>query len=134
MNKSNGFTLLEVVVVIVIAGVLAAMLTAFIGPTIARSVNPIIMVQEQGDLNQAMEKIVEEYKDRIAASTLHLDTLYTWIISNYGGYVVDSGTPHYITFNVSNQEAACTYGTTGCLGLKLSLYDGNQTVTAILME
>jgi prepilin-type N-terminal cleavage/methylation domain-containing protein len=134
IKKSGGFTLLEVVVVIVVAGVLAAMLTAFIGPGIARSVNPIIMVQEQGDLNQVMEKIIEEYKDRIASSTLHLDTLYTWITANYGSYVVDNGTPHYILFNASNQEVSCTYGSAGCLGLKLSLREGNQTITGILTE
>ncbi len=133
IKKDSGFTLLEVVVVIVVAGVMAAMLTALIGPAIARSVNPIVMVQEQGNLTQAMEKIVEEYKDRIAASTLHLNTLYTWITSNYGGYVVDNGTPHYIRF-ASNQEVSCTYGSAGCLGLKLSLRDGEQVVTAILME
>jgi len=134
MMKNKGFTLLEVIVVIVFAAILATMITVVIGPAIARSVNPIIMVQEQGELNQTMEKIVEEYKDRIAASTLHLDAFYTWIVGNYGSYVVDSGVPRYVAFNASNQETACTYGSAGCLGLKLSLHDGNQTITAILME
>ncbi|MFH1005944.1 MAG: prepilin-type N-terminal cleavage/methylation domain-containing protein [Candidatus Latescibacterota bacterium] len=131
-NNQRGFTLIEIIVTIIVGAIMMTMLVVFMGTNYTQSVNPIVMVGEQNELNQVMEKIVEEYKTRLKSSTLKLNTFYSWINTNYGDYV-DSGNTNYIDIP-SYQEATCTYGSAGCLGLKVTLKKNNLKLMGLFTE
>lgn len=62
IRKSSGFTLVEVIVSIVIAGLLGAMLIAFMGSGVMQSANPVILAQNGTYLNAIMDKMTADYR------------------------------------------------------------------------
>lgn len=131
--KNRGFTLVELIVTLVVAAVLGTMLIVFLGTNVMQSGNPIVMSKDYNELNQVMEKIVDEYKGRIANSTLHLDTLKTWIESTYSAYV-DQTKTGFVAFDGSNTETSCTYHSVGCYNLKVTLKKGDQGIMGLFTE
>jgi prepilin-type N-terminal cleavage/methylation domain-containing protein len=62
MKNNRGFTLLEVIVSLVVAAILAAILVQFMGTSLMKSYNPVILAQNGTYLNTIMEKMTAEYK------------------------------------------------------------------------
>jgi prepilin-type N-terminal cleavage/methylation domain-containing protein len=60
-NKA-GFTLIEVIVSLVVAGFLAAMLVAFMGTGMVQSANPVVIAQNGTYLNAIMDKMTADYR------------------------------------------------------------------------
>ncbi len=60
-RSDRGFTLIEVIVSLIVAGILGAMLVAFMGSQMMHSGDPVILAKNGAYLNQIMEKMVADY-------------------------------------------------------------------------
>jgi len=72
-NQRAGFTLLEFIVALVVAAVIAAMVYTFFGSTLTQSSVPIFRLQKTTNLHQAMENIATDF-NRLN----HLNMRYKW--------------------------------------------------------
>ncbi len=72
-NHQAGFTLIEVIVTLVLASVIAAMLSSFFGTSLTRSGEPVQRLMNSTNLQQVMENIVSDY-NRLHALNLR----YKW--------------------------------------------------------
>jgi prepilin-type N-terminal cleavage/methylation domain-containing protein len=68
IKNSRGFTLIEVIISLIIAGILAAMLVTFMGTGVMKSVNPVILAQDGAYLNSIMENMGVDYKRQMYTS------------------------------------------------------------------
>ena len=80
MKGGRGFTLLEVIVSLIVAAILGAMLVSFMGSSVMRSGNPVLLAQNGAYLNQIMENMGADYKYLMATSATPLTTF----IANVG--------------------------------------------------
>jgi prepilin-type N-terminal cleavage/methylation domain-containing protein len=62
IKNNGGFTLLEVIVSLVVAAILAALLVQFMGTSLVKSYNPVILAQNGTYLNSIMENMTADYK------------------------------------------------------------------------
>jgi prepilin-type N-terminal cleavage/methylation domain-containing protein len=94
-----GFTLVEVIVTIIAAGILGAILINFMGTAMSRSTRAVEYVQDEATAESIIEQIVADYVSEInkADPTLALEAIYT---KNYGTKVKKD----YITFNAGGGE------------------------------
>ena len=72
-NHQAGFTLIEFIVSLVIAAILAAMISTYFGNALTQSTVPIARLQQVSKLRQVMENIVADY-NRLNALNLR----YRW--------------------------------------------------------
>ncbi len=133
-RTSKGFTLIEIIVTLVVVAIMGTMLVVFMGDSLARSVNPITMVQNQNKVNEYMERIVAKYQADIKSKTLDLSALKIWIETsgNYAAYV-DSASATPVNF-VANTETPCTLGAAGCYALKVTLQKGGITIVGLFTQ
>jgi prepilin-type N-terminal cleavage/methylation domain-containing protein len=61
-SADSGFTLIEIIVTLTVAGILSVMLVQFIGTSLSRSAAPIISMQEGKDLQAVFENMNADYK------------------------------------------------------------------------
>jgi len=73
MMQQNGFTLIEYIVALVIAAIVAAMVYTYMGDSLIQSSAPIFRLQKASNLRQVMENIVADY-NRLNALNLR----YKW--------------------------------------------------------
>ncbi len=109
-DRQSGFTLIEMIVTLVLAAIMASMMFAYI-TGIPKSVAPVTQIQATENLHAVMENIVA-YFDQ---NGQNLSTIKPLIgaegslvtaaqNTNFGGlpyYVVEN---HYITFDATNHE------------------------------
>jgi prepilin-type N-terminal cleavage/methylation domain-containing protein len=72
-NHQAGFTLIEFIVGLVVAGIMAAMVYTYFGSALTQSSVPIARLQKSSKLGQVMERIVADY-NRLNALNLR----YQW--------------------------------------------------------
>ncbi|OGP64157.1 MAG: hypothetical protein A2169_04240 [Deltaproteobacteria bacterium RBG_13_47_9] len=63
-SAEKGFTLLEVIITIVIAAILASFLFTFMG-SVPKSTNPVIQAQNLAAAQSVMEKITADYESYV---------------------------------------------------------------------
>lgn len=126
-GDSRGFTLLEVIVTLVVAGILATMLVQFMGANLARSVYPVVNVQNAYAAEGIMENMVADHKKLLVEDSTPLATFRSRVGSGYyGTYAVEHN--DYMTF-VNGLE---TPG--GSTLLKVSISVGDQKFTALFAK
>ena len=76
IKNSRGFTLLEVIISLIVAGILAAILVTFMG-SVVRSTNPVILAQNGAYLNEIMENMTSDYKNLMSTSSSPMSTFMT---------------------------------------------------------
>lgn len=143
-SDAGGFTLIEVVVVIILVAFLGTMLVAFMRSNLSGSVWSVNRVQKTYDLGAVMENITGDYKQKIVDQndTTPLATLKTSIgaagstfNNSYGSYkVIENG---YITFSCSGSNCtASSPGETPSNTLKVKIADSanTQAVTALFPQ
>jgi prepilin-type N-terminal cleavage/methylation domain-containing protein len=132
-RNQNGFTLIEIIVTLVVAAILGAMVAQFVGRNLARSAEPIVMLQKGFTINQIMESMTADYRKLNAEDDTPLVT--------FKGYVeagnVEGNTPYYgdyswqtayITFQ-SGAEVVDSSGDNRVL--RVTLTHGQQTLSAL---
>jgi len=86
IRKKTGFTLVEVIVSLVVAGILGAMLTTFMSNSVVQSSNPVLMTRSGAYLNTIMENIGAHYRRLIATDASPLTTLQDNLTNNKSQY------------------------------------------------
>jgi prepilin-type N-terminal cleavage/methylation domain-containing protein len=141
--QCGGFTLLEVIVTMTVAVILATILASFMGSNISGSVTPLVRVQNANTLSRVFENITSDYNklnfdDNDAGTSVALSTLSSHIDSGnvstsdpyYGSYtVVYKG---YIAFDSGGNQTADTSGNNTVL--KVTLKQGDQTITTLFTK
>ncbi|MGB5218026.1 MAG: prepilin-type N-terminal cleavage/methylation domain-containing protein [Smithella sp.] len=77
IKNSKGFTLIEVIASLIVAGILGVMLVSFLGTAMTKSSNPIIVAQNGNYLSSIMEKMYADYKYQMVYARLHGQTPQT---------------------------------------------------------
>jgi len=104
-GKSNGFTLLEVIVALIVGSILGAILLEFLGQTVHKSFVPIKMAQESMQLSAIVEKMTADYKKQLLLSDNPLVDFKDDIENNTGNYGDYTWSTSWITFDGSGNEA-----------------------------
>ena len=120
MKHSSGFTLIEVIVIMTIMAIAAAMFVSSMGTSFTQSPASAVLVNKQYQLIQQMEIITSKYRQALPIADL---------CSFKTSYV--DGQPFVDAANTS-----CTYTlTSGTFttrsALLVTLTDGNQTLQSI---
>jgi len=81
-HSGNGFTLIEVILIVVIMAIAGALLASIMGRSLTGSPLPVQLVNSQYRIIQEMEAINSEYRQQLnqgANGTLDLDTFEAWV-------------------------------------------------------
>ena len=136
-NKNQrGFTLVEILVTLMFAAILAAVLFQFLGTSMTQSATPINLAKEGYNLNQILEKMTAHHKKLIVTDADPLATFKTHIengnnIANtpyFGSYSVQTS---YITLN-GGTEALDVSGDDRVL--KTTLTVDRQSITVLFTQ
>ena len=133
---NKGFTLLEVVITLVVAAILATILMQFMGTSLSRSAEPLVSVQEGLAIVEVMEKMNAEYKRLLTTDSNPLETFKSNVedgnleanVPYFGDYSVET---KYITFS-GGIEAEDTAGEKRIL--KVTIERGEQTLVALFTK
>jgi prepilin-type N-terminal cleavage/methylation domain-containing protein len=102
--RSNGFTLVEIIVTIVVAGILGVIFVQLMGTALEASWNTVEIVRDESNSEGVMERIIADYVEDINKD---LDALGN-IVTNYNGQTIDgiTITTQYIVFDAGGNEVA----------------------------
>jgi prepilin-type N-terminal cleavage/methylation domain-containing protein len=62
IKDARGFTLIEVILTLIVAGLLGAMLFQFMGTGVMQSTNPVLLAQNGAYLNSLVDKMTADYR------------------------------------------------------------------------
>ena len=101
---SKGFTLVEIIVTIVAAGILGAIFINFMGTALQSSWNAVEITRDEANTEKVLEQIVGEYVVLINGN--NPANALNSIATTYGGATIDgvSITTEYVTFDSSGDE------------------------------
>ena len=102
---SKGFTLVEIIVTIVAAGILGAIFVNLMGTALSSSWNAVEIVRDESNGEGVMERIVAEY---VADMNNDPDNALGNVVTNYNGQTIDgiTITTQYIVFDAGGNEVA----------------------------
>jgi len=135
-TRQEGFTLLEIIITLIVAALLGTMLIQFMGTSMIRSADSVVLVQEGFSLNQVMEKMTADHKKLLAEDSTPLQTFKSHVengnvVSNdpyFGEYSWQTG---YIKFS-GGSEVADISGDNRIL--KVTISHGNQSLAALFTK
>jgi prepilin-type N-terminal cleavage/methylation domain-containing protein len=127
LRNDAGFTLLEIIVTILVASVLAALMVQFMNTAMVRGGDPAAAVRAEADTGAILEQIVSDYVQQINSDP---EDALANIKSKYSGNsAVEMA---YIRFYSSGQEE--NLGETQTDTLKVTVRKGGYSVTTLLTE
>ncbi len=141
-GNGSGFTLLEVILIIVLAGILGVFLTQFVRTSTEKSAQPFEGFRKDAALQAAMEQVTAEYRRMVRDYVekqvpVSLKSLKQYAQKNFGEMVVAAETG-FITFSkgagntyhASSIRAAPSSGA----ALLITLKRGGRRVSALFTE
>ena len=120
-DAQKGFTLVEVLIMIILAAIMGSYLYTYVKSLSESSVKPILRINERDALQEAMEKITQEYKQMLAAGNFSLAAFKKDCVDK-NALVLASETK-YVTFQ-SGEDAL----------LMVTLQSGNQKIWSLFAE
>ena len=106
LTGQRGFSLLEIVISLIVSAFLGTILVTYLGTSLMKSAEPIIMIQQGYSLNQIMESMTADYKKILLLTEEDKNSLTEF--ENYvmnkpyaGNYTIQT---KYITFNDGNEN------------------------------
>lgn len=104
MRCSKGFTLVEIIVTIVAAGILGAIFIHFMGTALTSSWNAVEITRDEANTEKVLEQIVGDYVVLINGN--NPANALNSIDTTYDGQTIDgvSITTRYVTFDSSGNE------------------------------
>jgi type II secretory pathway pseudopilin PulG len=137
IKSEKGMTLLEIIITFIIASFLGTLLVEYMGTSLTRGGESVIMVQDGFSISGVMEKITVDYEDEyLKNSSLTWDTFK----SNIENGNVVTNTPYYGEYTVQAEYIVFTGGAEASdlsgdnLLLKVVLSTGYQSVTALFRK
>ena len=137
LRSQRAFTLLEVIITMTIAAILAAMMIPFLSTAVIRSAGSVTSAQDHAQLTQIMENITAEFRRLCVTDATPLSSLSASIGSEgadmnntYGAYHVI--TNHRISFPSGSSVTEVPDGSGKILKVKIS-YKGFE-LTALFTE
>ena len=103
-SRSEGFTLVEIIVTIVAVGILGAIFINFMGTALTSSWNAVEITRDEANAEKVLEQIVGEYVVLINGN--NPENALGSIVTNYNGRTIDgvSITTRYVAFDTSGNE------------------------------
>jgi prepilin-type N-terminal cleavage/methylation domain-containing protein len=103
-SNSRGFTLVEIIVTIVAAGILGVIFVQLMGTALNSSWNAVEIVRDESNGEGLMERIIAEY---VADTNNDPDNALGNIVTNYNGQTIDgiTITTEYIVFDAGGNES-----------------------------
>ena len=103
---SKGFTLVEIIVTIVVAGILGVIFMQLMGTALNSSWNAVEIVRDESNAEGLMERIIADYVAYINNDSGDPDSALINIFTDYNGKTVDGITiaTQYIYFDSSGDE------------------------------
>ena len=125
---SKGFTLVEIIVTIVAAGILGVIFVHLMGTALNASWNAVEIVRDESNGEGVMERIIADY---VADINSDPDNALGNIVTNYNGQTIDgiTITTQYIVFDAGGNE-----GPGGSDNLKVVLQAPSQVAPAIRLR
>ncbi|KQC10677.1 MAG: hypothetical protein APR62_11740 [Smithella sp. SDB] len=142
IKKDSGFTLLEVIVTLLVAAILSTILVSFMGTSMEKSYNPIILARNGAIVNEIIENMYADYK-YLMSSSPSTSVGMTTFISNIGTEgtsqsYYDALHPYNVICNhrISFPSGANATETSdaGSKILKVTIQYQNQSVTTLFTE
>ncbi len=128
-----GFTLLEVIVAVIVASIMGTMLVTYMGTSLTRSAEPVIMVQRNAALTQVMENITSDYRELMAQDQNPLTALTSRIQNGNINDPSDSWPDYGYYSLVQCQEQVLESGENSRV-LWVTISSGNQRLTALFTQ
>jgi len=102
---SEGFTLVEIIVTIVAAGILGVIFTQFMGTALEASWNAVEIVRDESTGESVMEQIIADY---VADINSDPGNALNNVVTNYNGQTINgiNITTQYIVFDAGGNEGA----------------------------
>lgn len=136
IDRKNGFTLIEVIATIVIAGVVWAMTFSFFGKSFVESPKTVSNLNKALGLQAVMENITQDYTRNYAGSDTALSSLKTKIGSEnttysntYGSYKLIYN--RFIKFNSTGGTESSMMPGTNLLKVTVQQTDTGEKLTAL---
>ncbi len=107
-TSSKGFTLVEIIVTLVAAGILGVIFTQFMGTALDASWNAVEIVRDEAGGEGVMEQIIADYVAYINNDSDDPDSALIDIVTDYHGKTIDgiTITTQYIVFDAGGNEVA----------------------------
>ncbi|WP_321493418.1 type II secretion system protein [uncultured Desulfobacter sp.] len=121
INNQKGFSLVEVIIVLIITGIMGSYLITFVQSSTQNSIEPILMTNERANLQEEMEKITQEYKKRLKAGNFSLADFKTGYVD--GRSLVLASETSYVKFKTGEDAM-----------LLVTLQSGNQKIWSLFAE
>jgi prepilin-type N-terminal cleavage/methylation domain-containing protein len=134
-TNQHGFSLLEIVVTLIVSAFLGTIFVSYLGTSLMKSAEPVVMIQEGYSLNQIMESITADYKNLLILDETPLTTLESYVVNGnvpennpyYGTYTVETG---YILFSGGNEVSDTEENRI----LKVKIISNDQSLIALFTK
>lgn len=112
-RSSLGFTLLEVIVIVIVGGLLAALVVNLMGTQLLRSTSPSTIAGDAGDAEALMEAVVARFTNEINANATSaaLDNMKTYYPNNSTIHIDDATWNSVRTLTVTTTVGNTSYTT-----------------------
>jgi len=134
-TASDGFTLIEIVITIVIGAVLGALIVPFLSKALTASSEPIQRLSSAMDLKLVVENIIEKYEQNptdLASLKSAIGDEDTTQSNSYGSYEVVSN--RYIKFSSYNDTSITGGDPENLLKVTVKSTDTGETVTTLFYQ
>jgi prepilin-type N-terminal cleavage/methylation domain-containing protein len=131
---SKGFTLVEIIVTLVAAGILGAIFIHFMGTALDSSWNSVEIVRDEAGAEALMEQLIAYYVADLNSKDDPTNKAALANIDTYDGNTIEgiTITTHYIQFDVSGNEIVVDPGPTD--NLKVVLQAPSQVSPAVRLR
>lgn len=139
--SSKGFTLIEIIAIIVIGAFIAVMFILFMGTSLMYSGESANIINDDMQINKVLENLTTDYRNKVNSHTFDMAAFYTNLSNFEENGVVVSG--QYVTFrdgggNLVDTDADGIYDTLASANptrmLLITVKKNNQSLRSLFTD